>query len=220
VEINPSVTVRADWVQDRLGGYVRMGVDERREAVAELAEDGLSLREIAGVVGTSYETVNRDLSVTNVTPDDGIAPDDAPFRADDVTNGTPDPDDRIVGYDPPLKHEAIIRDVADAAETAAAVARVLAVFVRNPDDNSRLAEVDRASYVRNPHVTLPPLGCAESAQPTPPGATTPWPLLSRGGGTRHVIRPPDFPIIRLVAYAVIVPFSESRTSPGGMPRGH
>jgi len=94
-----------DWVRDRLGGYVRMGVDERREAVAEMAEDGLSQREIAGVVGVARSTVDRDI---------------------DGPNGPPEPDDRFVGYDPPLKQEVIIRDMAEAAETAAAVARVMA----------------------------------------------------------------------------------------------
>jgi len=115
-----------DWVRDRLGGYVRMGVDERREAVAEMAEDGLSHRKIAGVVGTSHDTVHRDLGVRNMTPDDGTAPDDAPFRAVDDANMTPEPGDRFVALDPEPDEIALRDDRAEAAETAAAVARVLA----------------------------------------------------------------------------------------------
>jgi len=115
-----------DWVRVRLGGYVRMGVDERRETVAEMAEDGLSQREIAGVVGVARSTVDRDIDGPNGPPDEDISRSDAPFRVGDGPNGPPEPDDRFVGYDPPLKQEVIIRDMAEAAETAAAVARVMA----------------------------------------------------------------------------------------------
>lgn len=51
-----------DWVQKRLGGYVRMSIDERREAVKELSEQGMSEREIASVVGVSDTTVHRALA--------------------------------------------------------------------------------------------------------------------------------------------------------------
>lgn len=57
-----------EWVKTRIGGYVRMEVDERRAAVKELANEGHSTREIASFVGVAHETVRRDLdSVTNVT---------------------------------------------------------------------------------------------------------------------------------------------------------
>jgi hypothetical protein len=89
-----------DWVRDRLGGYVRMGVDERREAVAELAEDGLSQHEIAAVVGVGVGTVNRDINVPNGTPDDDLPPDSADQEDPTVPFGTPDPADRFVAPDP------------------------------------------------------------------------------------------------------------------------
>ncbi len=48
------------WVEERLGGYVRLSIPERREAVAELAEDGLSNVEAAEVLGVGEATVRRD----------------------------------------------------------------------------------------------------------------------------------------------------------------
>lgn len=81
-----------DWVQRRLGGYIRMNVDDRREAVKELAAEGLSQREIAEVVGASPMTINRDL-VPNVTKTPEIT-------RESVTNDTephpnPEPTDPI-----------------------------------------------------------------------------------------------------------------------------
>ena len=59
------------WVQDRLGGYVRMSVADRREAVAELSQKGHSVREIAEITGASKSAVGRD--VPNGTPLDAVA---------------------------------------------------------------------------------------------------------------------------------------------------
>ena len=49
-----------DWVEQRLGGYVRMSIPERREAVAELTEQGLTTRQAADVLGVDHATVARD----------------------------------------------------------------------------------------------------------------------------------------------------------------
>lgn len=75
------------WVTDALGGYVRLAVPERREAVKELAEDGLSQRQIADVLGVSHKTVDRDLGVSNDTAND---PHDAYVPRGIVSNDTPD----------------------------------------------------------------------------------------------------------------------------------
>jgi DNA-binding CsgD family transcriptional regulator len=76
------------WVQQRLGGYVKLAVEDRREAVAELTDQGHSQREIGEVLGVSQMTVSRDLapetndsesppegvtSETNVSPVDAVA---------------------------------------------------------------------------------------------------------------------------------------------------
>jgi phage N-6-adenine-methyltransferase len=84
-----------DWVQQRLGGYVRLSVSERREAVKELTASlddggqGMTQREAAEVMGVSPMTVNRDLApepvpnVTDVHPDLGEV-------AEPVPNVTPE----------------------------------------------------------------------------------------------------------------------------------
>jgi hypothetical protein len=42
-----------DWVMSRLGGYVRLSVADRREAVKELTDQDLSTREIGNILGVS-----------------------------------------------------------------------------------------------------------------------------------------------------------------------
>lgn len=78
-----------EWVEDRLGGYVRLAIPERRAAAAELAEEGHSTREIAEVLGVDHATAARDLAVANATPENGT-------KALPVANATPDPIDTVV----------------------------------------------------------------------------------------------------------------------------
>lgn len=77
-----------DW-QQRVGGYVRMSVEERREAVRELTEvEGLSGRKAAQVLGVDPETVRRD-SVANAAPE----PHNEPALWDEpAANAAPDPE--------------------------------------------------------------------------------------------------------------------------------
>jgi N6-adenosine-specific RNA methylase IME4 len=71
------------WVTERLGGYVTLAIEERRDIVKQLAIGGLSQRQIGDVVGASAATINSDLAVQNQTT--GTASD-----PDDVQNRTPD----------------------------------------------------------------------------------------------------------------------------------
>jgi len=58
------------WVEDRLGGYIKMSITERKEVVAELAVEGHSNREIAAVIGTDETTVRRDRDAANAARQD------------------------------------------------------------------------------------------------------------------------------------------------------
>ncbi len=58
-----------EWVQERLGGYVRLSVEERHGAVRELEADGLSQRKIAGVLGVAPKTVRKDQAEDKSPPD-------------------------------------------------------------------------------------------------------------------------------------------------------
>lgn len=59
-----------DWVQSRLGGYVKLTVEDRREAAKELVAQGQSQREAAAALGVNQATVGRDLKAddANASP--------------------------------------------------------------------------------------------------------------------------------------------------------
>jgi len=111
------LTVR-EWVETRLGGYVRMSIEERRQAVLELAEEGHSQREIAEVLGVSKTTVDRDLDPGPSGPPEQLVDEyqqvDTPVHQDTGPNGPPMP----VGQE---HADAILADidqrVAERAET-------------------------------------------------------------------------------------------------------
>lgn len=52
------------WVKERLGGYIKMAIPERREAVKELTEQGMSQREVSAVLGVDQATVSRDANAS------------------------------------------------------------------------------------------------------------------------------------------------------------
>lgn len=54
-----------EWVNGHLGGYVKLQVAERREAVTELRSNGHSQRETAEILGIGQATVHRDSNGSN-----------------------------------------------------------------------------------------------------------------------------------------------------------
>jgi predicted transcriptional regulator len=77
-----------DWVEERLGGYVRLSIPERQEAVAELTAEGMTQREVADVLGVSQPTVARD---SNESSDDGDQDEGA--EADSYESPEPTPEE-------------------------------------------------------------------------------------------------------------------------------
>ncbi|MGH8534080.1 MAG: helix-turn-helix domain-containing protein [Gammaproteobacteria bacterium] len=58
-----------DWVQEKLGGYIRLAILERREAVVELSAEGMSQREIGEMLGVDERTIRRDVdAAANAAP--------------------------------------------------------------------------------------------------------------------------------------------------------
>lgn len=57
-----------EWVERRLGGYLKLNVIERREAVVELTSEGMTQRQVAGVLGVDQATVHRDANASLETP--------------------------------------------------------------------------------------------------------------------------------------------------------
>lgn len=70
-----------EWVNKRLGGYIKLTVEDRRQAVQELKAEGASNREVAAVLGVTPKTVDRDVNATNVAPDAVNGGDSATFVA-------------------------------------------------------------------------------------------------------------------------------------------
>ncbi len=104
------------WVSTHLGGYVRMSVEDRRKAVAELSQEGESTREIAKVLGVSHTTTVRDLSGTNVPGDEIDAASDMDDSADAGTNVPPSPIDTMAALavtEEALRQNQKLLDVAE-----------------------------------------------------------------------------------------------------------
>lgn len=90
-----------EWVQDRLGGYVRLAIPERREAVRELSEDGMSQRQIASVLGVDEGTVRNDKRADN-----------SAVANQDQENSTPDAEESA----PLDRAEGLLQKAAEVAE--------------------------------------------------------------------------------------------------------
>lgn len=100
-----------EWVEKRLGGYIRLSITDRREAVKELAGKGLSQSEIAEVVGVTQPTVSGDLNYKNLSKTLGK-------RADSYKKLSNSSDEIIPG----VTKQDIEKFGAVAAATAAAFA--------------------------------------------------------------------------------------------------
>lgn len=91
---------RREWAE-KYHGYIRMPISERREAVAELASEGMSQPEIADTLGVNQATVSRDLHARSES--DMQMHDREPDNADEerdgihaLLEGEPDPGDGLI----------------------------------------------------------------------------------------------------------------------------
>jgi len=75
-----------EWVKQRLGGYVRQSIPDRRATTAEMRAEGYSPGEISAVLGVSEMTVSRDSHVTNVTETKQSSRKNGDGSQEDVTN--------------------------------------------------------------------------------------------------------------------------------------
>lgn len=99
-----------DWVAEFVGGWQRLPIGGRREAVMELTTgpEALSQRAAADVLGVSPATVNEDIAVQKRTPGSMVADTD---RSE--TNDLPMPTGRYrcIVIDPPWPMERIERHI-------------------------------------------------------------------------------------------------------------
>jgi hypothetical protein len=83
-----------EWVEGRLGGYIRLSIPERREAVKELTDEGMSTRQVGDVLGVGVGTVHRD-RVPDGTPEPEPKSErqvELPVEPSVVPDGTPEPE--------------------------------------------------------------------------------------------------------------------------------
>lgn len=96
------------WVNDRLNGYVKLSIAERRAAVAELTGEGMSQRQVGEILGVDPATVNRDVANATSRNDNPAETEQA-----DVANATPDPLSAVATL---AATEAVQRAVRQAEE--------------------------------------------------------------------------------------------------------
>ena len=126
-----------EWSEQRLGGYVRMSIPERREAVAELADEGLTQRQIAAVVGVSQKTVSDDVRAEqNHSPEPNPVTDTQVDELPDVEpeqNHSPEPEaSEVVEAEPP-RPEPSAEEIAERE----------AVRHRRIEERERLESLER-----------------------------------------------------------------------------
>lgn len=138
---------------ERLGGYVRLAIPERREAVAELAADGFTQQETAAILGVSQPTISRDLTPIQDEYEDRIEP-PAELQQDDPPAATVMQDE----YED--RHEEVAlpagQEFADAvmAEIDAAVSAV----ITTQDEQAPLVPAERGWHKLGDHM----LYCGDS----------------------------------------------------------
>jgi 16S rRNA G966 N2-methylase RsmD len=140
----------AEWVERRLGGYVNMKIGERREAAAELTEEGMSNVAIGEVLGVNEITVRRDRASTNVEQEAAEPSSDKDADKADSTNVEPDPKQQAA---------ADTRTRRDVSRSASVLPD--AMELREGDCREVLADVGESSV--NLVLTDPPYG--DDAEP-------------------------------------------------------
>jgi transcriptional regulator with XRE-family HTH domain len=95
-----------EWVEERLGGYVRLSIPERHAAERELVAEGMTQREVAEVLGVHEATVSRDLA--SASAGNG----DLDVEADDLADASGEP-----SVDAVLDRAEAIADVLEIVKT-------------------------------------------------------------------------------------------------------
>jgi DNA-binding CsgD family transcriptional regulator len=131
-----------EWVEGRLGGYVRLGISERRGAVAELTEEGMTAGAIADVLGVSEKTVDRDRAGTNV-PDDPLL---VAVAGDPAGTDVPNPEDTELGKKilemPEARKRVAVGDLTEEGMSSQNSAEVLGIHRATVDRDRAHARLE------------------------------------------------------------------------------
>jgi N6-adenosine-specific RNA methylase IME4/predicted transcriptional regulator len=100
------------WVEDRLGGYVKLSITERIDAAKQLIEGGKSQREAADILGVTQATVSGDLKADkNLSERAETEP--------EIGNTSDDTDKNLSDLEQSRKREAVLREQLKVAQTPA-----------------------------------------------------------------------------------------------------
>jgi N6-adenosine-specific RNA methylase IME4 len=141
-----------EWVRQRLGGYIKLGVEERREAAKELAANGESTRAIGSVLGVHHSTVQDDLAGGN-----------PPLGADGAADigGNPPPVDSVAEKRAAKEAEREARRAENAKLVAATPdplmsgARFATIMLDPPWDWGDEGDQDQMGRARPVYATMP-----------------------------------------------------------------
>jgi N6-adenosine-specific RNA methylase IME4 len=133
-----------EWVDQRLGGYVKLAAEERRVMVARFRDDGLTQREIVDVLGVGKGTVWRDLSAPNGASEDGGEGQEAETSAPNGASDAEDPADQATLADVAAEYGTTPDTIRQLAALAGARDRTppTAVPLQWPTDRFRCVVVD------------------------------------------------------------------------------
>lgn len=106
------------WV-DRLGGYVRLSIDERREAVVELVAEGMTTRQVGEVLGVDHVTVLNDRRAVAGENSPPPADEEAAGQADESPSGENSPE--VADGEPPERGDAAAPEENSPPEPSRAV---------------------------------------------------------------------------------------------------
>jgi hypothetical protein len=133
------------WVEDRLGGYVKLNIPARREAVAELTDEGMTRTDIAGVLGVGTSTVGADRARRNRTGDSQKLPVRKATANGRVRNRTPAEPDEAATIE--AQNNERIDAWVDSIETALGVLTRMAGYPVPGELTDRLSASNSAMLV-------------------------------------------------------------------------
>jgi N6-adenosine-specific RNA methylase IME4 len=99
------------WVEDRLGGYVKLSITERIDAAKQLIEGGKSQREAADILGVSEKTIRNDRGAANSA--------DAPGEPAEINVRENVGAENSADLEQSRKREAALREQLKVAQTPA-----------------------------------------------------------------------------------------------------
>jgi len=140
-----------EWVQQRIGGYVRLSLEERRRVVKELTaptENGgmaFSNRQAAEILGVSRETVRADANAGKSLPSGEDSSDD-----DEEARGKNLSDDPLRGWS---DREAMLRAMLERGETVVVSFKVDQNLIAWAQATGRFVRIDRETEWGNPFET-------------------------------------------------------------------